>query len=43
MKILILGAKGLLGEALQKAFADHEVIAYDRAELDVTNFSLLKS
>lgn len=43
MKILILGAKGLLGEQLQKTFSDHEVIAYDREELDVTNFSLLKS
>lgn len=43
MRIFILGAKGLLGTALQKEFADHEVIAYDRAELDVTNFLLLKT
>lgn len=43
MKILILGAKGLLGEALQKTFADQEVVAYDRDDLDVTNFPLLKS
>lgn len=43
MKVLILGAKGLLGTALQKEFSDHEVIAYDREELDVTNFPVLNN
>ena len=42
MKILILGAKGLLGGALQKVFANEEVIAYDREELDVTDFAALR-
>lgn len=43
MKVLILGAKGLLGEALQKAFAAHDVLARDREELDVTDFVRLRS
>ena len=42
MKILILGAKGLLGGALQKVFANEEVAAYDREELDVTDFAALR-
>ncbi len=42
MKVLILGAKGLLGEALQKIFEDHETIVYDREELDVTDFTKLR-
>lgn len=43
MKVLILGAKGLLGEALQKEFSALEVIAYDREELDVADFEKLRS
>jgi dTDP-4-dehydrorhamnose reductase len=37
MHILILGAKGMLGRALQKTFESDEVIAWDRDELDITN------
>lgn len=43
MKILIFGAKGLLGGALQQVFKDEEVIAYDREELDVTDFASLQA
>lgn len=42
MKVLILGAKGLLGGALQQVFRDEEVIAYDREELDVTDFAAVR-
>lgn len=37
MKVLITGAKGQLGQDLIKAFAGHEVIAYDIDELDITD------
>ncbi|MFH1253207.1 MAG: dTDP-4-dehydrorhamnose reductase [Candidatus Uhrbacteria bacterium] len=39
MKTLIIGAKGLLGQELVKVFFDQEVLAWDREDLDVTNFS----
>jgi dTDP-4-dehydrorhamnose reductase len=34
-KLLITGAQGQLGQALQAQFADHEVIAWDITELDI--------
>ncbi|MCB0076995.1 MAG: dTDP-4-dehydrorhamnose reductase [Anaerolineales bacterium] len=37
MRILITGAKGQLGRALQARFADHELLALDRDELDITD------
>ncbi len=37
MQVLILGAKGMLGNALQRAFESEEVIAWDRDDLDITN------
>lgn len=39
MKLLILGAKGMLGQALVKEFvgANYEVAGWDRAELDITD------
>ena len=37
MKVLILGGKGLLGGALAKAFLGHNVIVWDRAELDIAD------
>jgi len=38
MKIVIAGAKGMLGKALVEEFKKtHEVLAYDKEELDVTN------
>lgn len=41
-KILILGAKGNLGQQLVKAFNfDHEVIAWDKGEIDITDQDLI--
>jgi len=37
MKILILGAKGMLGQELVQVLHDHEVLAWDREECDITN------
>ncbi len=38
IKVLILGARGLLGQALSDAFtSDFEVFAWDRPEINVTN------
>lgn len=39
MKILILGSKGTLGQALTKEFSssEYEVLSYDKEELDVTS------
>ncbi|MCK4553969.1 dTDP-4-dehydrorhamnose reductase [Candidatus Parcubacteria bacterium] len=42
MKILILGAKGNLGQQLVKVFQDNnEVIAWDREEIDITDKELV--
>lgn len=42
MKILILGAKGNLGEQLVKTFSDgNDIIAWDREEIDVTDKALI--
>src|SRR3989344_3926680 len=38
MKILIIGAKGTLGQALVQEFSNHEVLAWDREEIDITDF-----
>ena len=40
MKILLLGARGMLGQELTAAFSDkekYEIIAWDREELDITD------
>lgn len=37
VRVLITGAGGQLGQALQEAFADHDVVACTRAELDITD------
>lgn len=39
MKLLILGAKGMLGQALVKEFnnADYEAVGWDKVELDITD------
>lgn len=43
MKILILGGQGNLGTQLTKVFSvDYEVISWDRNEIDVLDFSLLR-
>ncbi len=39
MKVLITGAGGQLGCALQTALADHKVIALTRAQFDITQFN----
>jgi len=36
-KILILGAKGMLGQQLKVIFSDYQVIAWDFEDLDITN------
>lgn len=44
MKVLILGAKGNLGEQLVKVFkSENEVIAWDRGEIDITDEELIKN
>lgn len=43
MKIVITGAGGQLGLALQEAFTSHDVIALDHAELDITQSRLVRS
>lgn len=37
MKVLLLGARGMLGQALQKVLANEKVTAWDKEELDITN------
>jgi len=42
MKILILGAKGNLGQTLEKVFEkNNEVISWDRGEVDITDKDLI--
>lgn len=42
-RVVIVGAKGLVGSALAEAFSDtYEVIALDREELDVTTYNAVK-
>ncbi|MCB9798231.1 dTDP-4-dehydrorhamnose reductase [Candidatus Nomurabacteria bacterium] len=42
MKTLILGAKGTLGQALIQAFSDTDLVAWDREELDISDFEKTK-
>lgn len=42
MKILILGAKGLLGSDLASVFSKDQVIAWDKEDLDISNASDVK-
>ena len=38
MKVLIIGAKGMLGQALVREFSDgNEVLAWDREQIDITD------
>lgn len=41
-RILITGAQGQLGQALQRQYADHEVTAWDLQDLDITQFEEVK-
>ncbi|MFC1662972.1 dTDP-4-dehydrorhamnose reductase [Patescibacteria group bacterium] len=42
MKVLILGAKGMLGHALVEVYKEHDVIAWDQEELDIANKSKVR-
>lgn len=42
MKVLITGSGGQLGCALQTTLANHEIIALDRARLDITQFNQVR-
>jgi dTDP-4-dehydrorhamnose reductase len=42
MKILITGAKGMLGHDMAEAFQEHDLTLYDREELDLTKFDQVK-
>ncbi|MFN7088819.1 MAG: dTDP-4-dehydrorhamnose reductase, partial [Candidatus Paceibacteria bacterium] len=37
MRFFILGSRGMLGQELVRVFSGNEVIAWDRADLDITN------
>jgi len=37
MRIAVTGATGMLGHAIQKVFADEEIISFSHVDLDVTN------
>jgi len=36
-KVLILGSKGMLGQALTQEFQDYQLIAWDKKDLDITD------
>jgi dTDP-4-dehydrorhamnose reductase len=42
MKVLILGAKGMLGQELIKVYSDCQVLAWDREECDITDEKEIK-
>ena len=42
LKILILGARGMLGTDLMEVFKGNEIIGWDKEELDLTSFELTK-
>jgi len=42
MIVVILGAKGMLGQALQAEFKDSEIFAFDKEELDITDKNKIK-
>ena len=43
MRVLILGADGLLGRALQEAFRKHEVVPWGRAECDISDYRCIRT
>lgn len=42
MRVLILGARGMLGQALAEVFADQRTVAWDREELDITDAAAVR-
>ena len=43
MRVLILGANGLLGKALQTAFHRHEVVPLGRPECDISDYRCIRT
>ena len=43
MHILLTGAGGQLGHAIQGIFSNHEVFAYDRQQLDITHLEAIRA
>lgn len=43
MRLLLTGARGLLGAAIAREFRDHEVTAFDRGRLDVTDTAAVRA
>jgi len=43
VKTLILGANGMLGQELVRAFSDCDILAWDREELDVTDAEAVRA
>ena len=42
MKILLTGAHGQLGHAVQTVFLDHEICAYSREQLDIVQLDAVR-
>ncbi|MFA6131737.1 MAG: dTDP-4-dehydrorhamnose reductase [Patescibacteria group bacterium] len=42
MKVLVIGAKGMLGQELAQVFSDQEVLAWDREDCDILNFEEMR-
>lgn len=42
MRVAIIGAKGMLGQALIRVFRDTDVLAWDTAEIDITNREMVR-
>jgi len=42
MKVLVLGAKGMLGQAMLDVFADHQVVGLDLGDIDITKPEQIK-
>lgn len=42
MRVAIIGAKGMLGQELIRVFPDADVLAWDTAEIDITNAEMVR-
>jgi len=43
MRVLILGADGLLGRALRQAFRGHDLVSWGRAECDISDYRCIRT
>jgi len=43
MKILIVGAQGMLGQELAKVFADYDLTLWDKTQLDITDSEMVEA